>query len=240
MLDRSDQPRYVALVCPDVRVGQSGDEFHQTAPHQAGTLPHLRAHSHPGGALPNGLPMKVPKTLKHRVCEDLGISLESRPTNHDICEHISRKTGWPVPAKNKKRWRHMIVRYANQYHLASEIQAEQRYHPNSIEHCVYIVQRLDNNKPIKIGVTKNLKTRLKSLQTASHCELLLVGIVKTHNECQARKIERYMHECLSEYRLHGEWFQRRSISILKRLKVIEGFSEEATDERGEVVASGER
>lgn len=41
----------------DVRVGRSGDGFHQTAPHQAGIPPHLRAHSHPGGALPYGLVM---------------------------------------------------------------------------------------------------------------------------------------------------------------------------------------
>lgn len=58
-LDANCEGGYRWGVCPDVRVGQSGDGFHQTAPYQAGTLPHLRAHSHPGGALPNGVAMYV-------------------------------------------------------------------------------------------------------------------------------------------------------------------------------------
>lgn len=48
-----------------MRVGRIGDELYQTAPQQAGIPPHPQAHSHPGGALSNGVSMAVQIQLKY-------------------------------------------------------------------------------------------------------------------------------------------------------------------------------
>lgn len=66
----------------DVRVGRSGDGFHQTAPHQAGILPHLRAHSHPGGALPHGLLMSLPASKAQAIASGQKKYFTGRPCKH--------------------------------------------------------------------------------------------------------------------------------------------------------------
>lgn len=54
--------------------------------------------------------------------------------------------------------------------------------------------------PIKIGSTHELPTRMRALNLMSPTPLVLVGLV--HED-----IERYCHEQLAAFRLHGEWFQ---------------------------------
>ncbi|WP_181421657.1 GIY-YIG nuclease family protein [Curtobacterium sp. MCBD17_030] len=65
---------------------------------------------------------------------------------------------------------------------------------------VYFVQQ-GNSGPIKIGCTRNLKSRVNSLQTSSAEPLNVLGTVPGGFE-----LERQMHEALSPHRLSGEWF----------------------------------
>lgn len=74
----------------DVRVGRIGDVFHQTAPHQAGIPSHPQAHSHPGGALPNGVLMSFhgdvisrKKTTKAKRLERKGKKKSAKKRKQD-------------------------------------------------------------------------------------------------------------------------------------------------------------
>ena len=62
----------------------------------------------------------------------------------------------------------------------------------------YFVQA-GSDGPIKIGSTKNLAVRLRSLATMSPVPLTLLGIVPAN-------VEETCHVRFGAFRLHGEWF----------------------------------
>ena len=67
---------------------------------------------------------------------------------------------------------------------------------------VYIIES-PFNKAYKIGRSNNIERRFKSISAMSPVALELYGVIKTDNYC---KLESELHERLSKYRLHGEWF----------------------------------
>jgi hypothetical protein len=66
------------------------------------------------------------------------------------------------------------------------------------ERCTYFLQA-GGDGPIKIGSTKNLVVRLRTLCAISPVPLKLLGIVP-------RDVEEACHAQLGAFRLHGEWF----------------------------------
>lgn len=65
---------------------------------------------------------------------------------------------------------------------------------------VYFVQRGDDG-PVKIGITKDIKSRMSSLQTGHAEQLRLLASFEG-----ARRDERELHDRLSAHRISGEWF----------------------------------
>ena len=63
---------------------------------------------------------------------------------------------------------------------------------------------LDINNQIKIGHTKNINKRIKSLQTACETEIKLISLYECVNN---KKIEQFVHHVLRDYRSScGEFF----------------------------------
>lgn len=60
-----------------------------------------------------------------------------------------------------------------------------------------------NNDKVKIGYTKNVKKRLKQLQTANGDNLILLGYIEGD-----KNVEHQLHEKFETYRIrdNGEWF----------------------------------
>lgn len=60
-----------------------------------------------------------------------------------------------------------------------------------------------NNDKVKIGYTKNVKRRLKQLQTANGDNLILLGYIEGDKE-----VEHQLHQKFDTYRIreNGEWF----------------------------------
>jgi hypothetical protein len=56
---------------------------------------------------------------------------------------------------------------------------------------------------VKIGYANNIERRMLGFQTASAVPLKLLGVAPGGHER-----ERELHELLSDYRHHGEWFRR--------------------------------
>ena len=67
---------------------------------------------------------------------------------------------------------------------------------------VYLIQDVYNNT-YKIGVTKDLNKRIKSLQTGNACELRLVESFETE---YPYRLETMLHRSLEQYRELNEWF----------------------------------
>lgn len=68
---------------------------------------------------------------------------------------------------------------------------------------IYIIGSED--KPYKIGLSKNPNKRLKSLQTG-HPKLLKIHYTEEIPECKVRYIESCIHDALKLCKTHGEWF----------------------------------
>ncbi len=72
---------------------------------------------------------------------------------------------------------------------------------------VYVIARTDRRGrpvgPTKIGITKDPRQRLRTLQTANPRPLVLC---KTFRVLRAAELEREVHRRLSRFRMKGEWF----------------------------------
>lgn len=68
---------------------------------------------------------------------------------------------------------------------------------------IYLIKRVDSNI-YKIGITYNLQERLKTLQTGSHCDLIVIHV---HETKHGFKIEKALHNFFSYCRKNGEWFE---------------------------------
>lgn len=66
---------------------------------------------------------------------------------------------------------------------------------------IYFIQA-GLNGPIKIGVTTNLKQRIKDLQTSNPEKLYLIAAIYEHPE-----LELYLHKQFKKYHIRGEWFE---------------------------------
>lgn len=78
---------------------------------------------------------------------------------------------------------------------------------------VYFIKATNNL--IKIGVTKNVESRLKSLQTGSPGKLELIGSIET---AKAYELESELHEKYRELRVSGEWFNIGLSEVSKEIE----------------------
>lgn len=67
---------------------------------------------------------------------------------------------------------------------------------------VYVVQ-CEHGGPIKIGVAKDVATRLSAIQSCCPYPLSVLYIIKNGGQ----DVERRLHRNLRHFRVHGEWFQ---------------------------------
>ena len=71
---------------------------------------------------------------------------------------------------------------------------------------VYLI-RSGKKGPIKIGIAKNVDSRISELQIGNPNKLFLVAIFPIHSEKKAREIERHLHKLFKRQHIRGEWFR---------------------------------
>ena len=74
-------------------------------------------------------------------------------------------------------------------------------------YTIYFLQESHRSR-IKIGITKNLKERIKSLQTGNSDKLNLIAYLPN----QLKIMEHHIHSICKRYRLSGEWFKIEALS----------------------------
>lgn len=80
--------------------------------------------------------------------------------------------------------------------------------------------------PVKIGVARNIESRIRALNTGSPYPLNLLGYIKCSGKLLAFEIEKKMHKRFRVFRFNGEWFSTR---ILQQLLLVPGFECIKTD-----------
>ena len=70
---------------------------------------------------------------------------------------------------------------------------------------IYFIQ-IGNDGPIKIGRTRDVGKRIRSLQTGHHRELKVVH-VESPPKGESLRAERQFHSTFKDLRIRGEWFR---------------------------------
>lgn len=75
-----------------------------------------------------------------------------------------------------------------------------------IEERTFVYAIGSEDGPVKVGITNNLFSRLRSLQNGSATKLELIWVCTAHNRQEAIDQERWFHTSHVGCRLEGEWF----------------------------------
>ena len=86
--------------------------------------------------------------------------------------------------------------------------------------------------PIKIGVARNVRRRLKTLQTGNHQELRVLAVIPCGTDGSARNLESQLHRKFSKSRIRGEWF--RDDIRLDDVRELAGFEDPRQAESDEL------
>lgn len=66
--------------------------------------------------------------------------------------------------------------------------------------------RSGRSGPIKIGVAKNVESRMDNLQTGNPIQLILIAKMKCDGKAHAYNLEAYLHKIYRNRKIRGEWF----------------------------------
>ena len=82
------------------------------------------------------------------------------------------------------------------------------------KHYLYAIS---NGAQVKLGMSSDVNKRLKSMQTASPAELVLLWKYYIANTpADAIKIEKMLHRACKEFHIRGEWFDRTCIDTVNK------------------------
>lgn len=87
---------------------------------------------------------------------------------------------------------------------------------------VYLIQHKDIPEYTKIGITKDLTRRIKSLQTSSPTGIHVVYSIQTTH---ARQIEKHLHKKYSRKNTNLEWFKLSREDIVEIIFYLEELNE---------------
>lgn len=71
--------------------------------------------------------------------------------------------------------------------------------------------------PVKVGITTNIKSRLKTLGTYCPFKIGICSAVKTPSHAIARELEDDFHQTFQHVHAHGEWFDMEPDEAAKQL-----------------------
>jgi predicted GIY-YIG superfamily endonuclease len=78
--------------------------------------------------------------------------------------------------------------------------------PTIIKERTFVYAIGSEEGPVKVGITTNLGSRLRSLQNGSATRLDLIWVYTFWDREAAISHERSFHDVCAEHRLEGEWF----------------------------------
>lgn len=97
--------------------------------------------------------------------------------------------------------------------------SDDRFLPEPVHGYVYFIR--DGLGHIKIGIAKNVKRRMRALQTNNPMRLEYYFGLKVESIDDARIIERELHEVFKDDRLCGEWFNEKPVLAFLSNKTLD-------------------
>ena len=76
---------------------------------------------------------------------------------------------------------------------------------------VYLIKCMNKDGFIKIGVAKDIQSRLDTMQTGCPYRLELLASIRCISRGQAYEMERKLHILFKKHRIRGEWFKKVSM-----------------------------
>lgn len=84
---------------------------------------------------------------------------------------------------------------------------------------------------VKIGVTHDLVTRLRKLQTANHHKIQLLYTIECETRERALKLEATLHSHYHAYHVRNEWFKMSPFKIMDDILLMAKLLENGTSIR---------
>jgi len=85
---------------------------------------------------------------------------------------------------------------------------------------IYFIRSGNVGRPIKIGISNNVKKRMATMQTGSPDDLYLIGVIPSESRKQALSVEKWLHCRYEKHHIRGEWFSG-SIKLKKGVNRVE-------------------
>lgn len=89
-------------------------------------------------------------------------------------------------------------------------EANDNFNANYIPYYVYVIAQVSSTgkptSPVKIGISKDVKQRLTTLQTSVPFRIEDFFYFTFWNRYLAQEIEKHFHNSMKANRLYGEWF----------------------------------
>lgn len=167
-------------------------------------------------------------TLKERwlVQKELTGNTDKVMDTLTLANIAADRHGWPMIEKGQPNYRD----FAKQY-LIRHI--DKIYtHKVSNKCWVYFIQE-GYKGFLKIGVSDDVDSRLKALQTATPRNLILQAKIGCASRREAYDLENQLHKMFKDFHYRGEWFASSMIFHLDKIKhkQVEWRNKNLTDER---------
>lgn len=85
---------------------------------------------------------------------------------------------------------------------------------------VYMIRCINRDNYVKIGVARNVESRLETLQTSSPYRLEVLASIRCNGRRHAYDLEKRLHWLFRKQRIRGEWFKKvdmkRASDYIKR------------------------
>jgi len=78
------------------------------------------------------------------------------------------------------------------------------------------------NAPVKIGVTRDIESRVSALQTGNPYQLICKAFIPCNDKTQAYHLESFFHKQFSKCRMIGEWFRLHHFDMKRLLHRFNG------------------
>ena len=90
---------------------------------------------------------------------------------------------------------------------------------------IQFVYMVSDGRYIKIGVTKNMERRIRSISTGNPRPLKIMAIIDVGYNLDAHSVEKDLHEHIAEARATGEWFFHNNVffDVLANLTIQGGY-----------------
>ena len=110
-----------------------------------------------------------------------------------------------------------------------------------MENTTTFVYFMETDAYLKVGISKNIKTRVLQVQTGCPIKIHKVSYLKVDSRKEALSIEKAIHNKLSDFNTFGEWFfdqntklEKRIISVLKTFNYLKSDIKEFFDSAPEI------